>query len=85
MKLDEFLTYVYEGREFELTFDSVPYFLYYDLENIDGKEVQIMHLSDCKLKKEIFKGTVEELLDFDFGNNTTLRLNINRICFDCVL
>lgn len=85
MKLDEFLTYVYEGREFELTFDSVPYFLYYDLENIDGKEVQIMHLSDCKLKMEIFKGTVEELLDFDFGNNTTLRSNIDRICFDCVL
>lgn len=85
MKLNEFLTYVYEGREFELTFDSVPYFLYYDLEIIGGKEVQIMHLSDCKLKKEVFKGTVEELLDFDFGNNTTLRLNIDKICFDCVL
>ena len=46
MDLNVFLDYVYEGREFEFSLDSIPYFLYYDLENIDGKETQIMHLSN---------------------------------------
>ena len=71
MKLNVFLDYVYVGREFEFSLDSIPYFLYYDLENIDGKETQIMHLSNCKIKKEIFKGTVDELLNFNFGKNIT--------------
>ena len=70
MDLNVFLDYVYEGREFEFSLDSIPYFLYYDLENIDGKETQIMHLSNCKIKKEIFKGTVDELLKSITFNNS---------------
>ena len=40
MKLNVFLDYVYEGREFEFSLDSIPYFLYYDIENIDEKKLK---------------------------------------------
>lgn len=85
MELNVFLDFVYEGREFEFSLNSVPYFLYYDLEYINGKETQIMHLSNCIIKKEIFKGTVDELLEFDFGNNITFNNSMHMFDFQCVL
>ena len=85
MDLIVFLDYVYEGREFEFSLDSITYFLYYDIENIDGKETQIMHLSDCNIKQEIFKGTVDELLNFDFGKSITFNNSMQSFQFQYVL
>ena len=85
MDLNVFLDYVYEGREFEFSLDSIPYFLYYDIENIDGKETQIRHLSDCNIKQEIFKGTVDELLNFDFGKSITFNNSMQSFQFQYVL
>ena len=84
MDLNVFLDYVYEGREFEFSLDSIPYFLYYDIENIDGKETQIIHLYDCN-KQEIFKGTVDELLNFDFGKSITFNNSMQSFQFQYVL
>lgn len=84
MDLNVFLDYVYEGREFEFSLDSIPYFLYYDIENIDEK-TQIMHLSDCNIKKEIFKETVDELLNFDFGKSITFNNSMQSFQFQYVL
>ena len=85
MDLNVFLDYVYEGREFEFSLDSIPYFLYYDIENIDGKETQIMHLSDCNINLEIFNGTVDELLIFDFGKSITFNNSMQSFQFQYVL
>lgn len=44
-----------------------------------------MHLSDCNIKKEIFKGTVDELLNFDFGKSITFNNSMQFFQFQYVL
>ena len=44
-----------------------------------------MHLSNCKIKKEIFKGTVNELLNFNFGKNITFNNSMHSFKLQYVL
>lgn len=86
--LEEFLEYVYEGREFEFSLNNVSLFMYYKMEEYNGKEEAIWYIydvSDPNNSVEIFHGTEDNMLNFDFGNNIAFNNSIESFKFECIL
>lgn len=88
MKLEEFLGYISEGREFEFTLNNLSLYMCYKMEELNGKEIPIWYVYDTTNPHkgvEIFHGTEAELLEFDFGSNITFKNSLESFTFEWIL
>lgn len=75
MNIQDFITYLAQGREIEFQLNGKNYFLQPDYKNKQGYILYYCENSDNS--KEIYRGTHNNILKYDFGSGICLQDNFD--------
>lgn len=83
MNIQDFITYLSQGREIEFRLDGKDYFLQPDYKNRQGYVLYYCETSDKS--KEICRGNHNDILKYDFESGVCLQDNFDLFEFLFVL
>ena len=81
ISIEEIIEYFLDGREIELVVMGREYFMQpnYDVES------NSYIIYDCGKKENVFCGEIEELLDYKFEGDKSIRANLEEFNFKYIL